>query len=253
MPPAIWYPLYLDKIIHETEFTRRFLFRIESESPFEYQAGQFLTCDLPIGDKRAQRWRSYSIANWNPGQQEIEFCISYKEGGPASEYFFKRIELGDVFKCKGPEGTFILPEQTQQNLILICTGTGLAPFRAMIQKIIAQKITFDSIHLIYGTRTLEDIIYKSELVKWPRDVVNFNTHICLSRENKQAEFNSTSIFLHTGYVHNVYKTMLQNQTIDSTKSIFLVCGWSAMIDEAVLNLFSEFKIPKEQIRFELYG
>lgn len=51
MPSAIWYPLQLDKIIHETEFTRRFIFRIESDSLFEYEAGQFLTCDLPIGEK----------------------------------------------------------------------------------------------------------------------------------------------------------------------------------------------------------
>lgn len=253
MPPAIWYPLQLDKIITETEFTRRFIFHIDSDGLFEYEAGQFLTCDLPIGEKRAQRWRSYSIANWNPGNQEIEFCISYKEGGPASEYFFKNISIGDQFKCKGPEGTFILPDQTSQNLILICTGTGLAPFRSMIQKIIKQKITFDSIQLIYGTRTLKDIIYKSELLQWPQDVLNLNTHICLSRESNLVEFNSPSVFVHPGYVHPVYKTMLQNNLIDSANSNFLICGWSAMIDEAVLNLFSEYKIPRERIRFELYG
>jgi len=253
MPPVVWYPLHLNKIIQETENTRRFLFRIESDIPIKYEAGQFLTCDLPIGEKRNQRWRSYSIANWNARNGEIEFCISYKEKGPASEYFFKYIQVGDVFKCKGPEGSFLLPEQSDQNLFLICTGTGLAPYRAMIQKLIANNTSYDSLQLIYGTRKFEDIIYKSEMLQWPQHVLNFNTHICLSRETNLTELNASGVFLHTGYVHQVYKTIFQNQQLDPTKSIFLICGWSEMIDEAVLHLFSELKIPRENIRFELYG
>ena len=253
MPPAIWYPLHLKKIIHETEFTRRFLFEIETTEHFEYQAGQFLTCDLPIGDKRAQRWRSYSIANWFSGKGEIEFCISYKEKGPASEYFFNKIQVGNVFKCKGPEGTFILPENLDQNVFLICTGTGLAPFRAMIQKLISHKTSFNSTHLIYGTRFLKDVIYKSELIAWPQQVQNFNTHICLSRETNLTELNAPGVYQHSGYVHEVYKSIFQTKHVDTTKSIFLICVWNAMIDEAVLHLLSDLKIPREKIRFELYG
>ena len=65
MPPVIWYSLQLKKIIKTTSTCWRFLFDLQSEEVFNYTAGQFLTCDLPTGEKRAQRWRSYSIANAN--------------------------------------------------------------------------------------------------------------------------------------------------------------------------------------------
>ncbi|MBK9727127.1 MAG: FAD-dependent oxidoreductase [Saprospiraceae bacterium] len=253
MPPAIWYPIQLHQIIDESANTKRFLFKIETPDIFDFQAGQFLTCDLPIGEKRAQRWRSYSIANRNTHQNEIEFCISYKEGGLASDYFFNKIKIADTFKVKGPEGNFILPENKDLNLFLICTGTGLAPFRSMLQEIEFAKNYFRSVHIIYGTRNIKDLIYTDDLINWLENIPEFYCHICLSRELDPTKIKHDKLNFHSGYVHEVYKQILKEKSYPTESMQFMICGWSAMIDQAVVTLFSELNYSREQIRFELYG
>ena len=56
---------------------------------------------------------------------------------------------------------------------------------------------------------LKDVIYKSELITWPQQVQNFNTHICLSRETNLTELNAPGVYQHSGYVHEVYKSIFK--------------------------------------------
>lgn len=253
MPPVVWYPLQLKQIIKDTLTTWRFVFDLQSEDVFNYSAGQFLTCDLPTGEKRAQRWRSYSIANANQKNNEIEFCISYKKDGLASEYFFNQIKIGDTFRCKGPEGSFILPAQQVSHLFMICTGTGLAPFRPMLQEMLRTDHNFQSIHLIFGTRKQDDIIYRDDITIWNEQIKKFQSHICLSREPASNDPYPNKSRYYQGYVHEVYKQILNTESYPVSSCLFMLCGWSEMIDQAVFTLFSKLGFSREQIRFELYG
>ncbi|MBK9271250.1 MAG: FAD-dependent oxidoreductase [Saprospiraceae bacterium] len=228
--------------------TRKFWFKLNSEVPIEYQAGQFFTFDLPTGSKRLDRWRSYSVANVFDGSNLIELCISYKKDGPASEYFFETINKGDVVKCKGPDGAFVLPADTNQSLVLICTGTGIVPFRAMMQHIVQNGIQFPSIHLVFGTRRQKDIIYLEDMEDWAGYIPNFKVSICLSREQKLPDA-TPKLNYFQGYIHQAYL----NDSQHNNKSLYLICGWNNIIDEVVLNLVQKLKIERKQIRFELFG
>ena len=253
MPPAIWYQLQLISILEESSNTNRYFFNLLSTEPFNFEPGQFLTCDLPIGEKRAQRWRSYSIANADQKNNQIELCISYKAGGLASDYFFNKIKAGDTFNVKGPEGNFILPEDNKLNLFFICTGTGMVPFHSMLQSIEPSNIRYNSIHLIYGTRKTEDIIYQEDMQQWCTHLANFNCHICLSRESVVPESKLENQTYHTGYVHDVYQQILKESRFPVQQNYFMICGWSEMIDQATEKLFLELKFTRDQIKFELYG
>jgi ferredoxin-NADP reductase len=253
MPSVTWYPLVLKHILKETETTRRFFFQLESEKPFEYLPGQFLTCDLPIGEKRLQRWRSYSIANLGNPSNEIEFCISHKQDGLASDYFFNQIKPGDSFKCKGPEGNFILPEGGYTNLVLICTGTGMAPFRPMLQQMMQQSHPYHSIHLVFGTRHYRDLIYTDDIAGWNGGIRQFKSHLCLSREAAPAVRYPEDSIYYQAYVHEAYTQIIQNTNAEKNSYLFMICGWSQMIDQAVLRLFSQLGFGRDQIRYELYG
>ncbi|HEX5625813.1 MAG TPA: FAD-dependent oxidoreductase [Saprospiraceae bacterium] len=253
MPPAIWYPLQLKEIIRETPGTSRFFFELESDDVLSYAPGQFLTCDLPIGEKRAQRWRSYSIANRSNPENEIEFCISNKNGGLASSYFFNQIAIGDRFKVKGPEGSFVLPEEESIRLFMICTGTGMAPFRAMLQEIESKQLGYKAVHLIFGTRREEDILYRDEIEGWAETIPGFQADLCLSRMDSIPQGGSGKIRFHQGYVHQAYEAVLQENDYPKSSCLFMICGWSAMIDEAVAKLFQDRGFTREQIRYELYG
>jgi NAD(P)H-flavin reductase len=62
--------------------------------------GQFITFDLPIGEKRLQRWKSYSIANFIT-DGKIELCVGKLEGGLGSTYLCETVQIGDTLKFKG--------------------------------------------------------------------------------------------------------------------------------------------------------
>ena len=82
-------------------------------------------------------------------------------------YLFDKISKGSTLTFKGPEGNFILPQNLESTqLIMVCTGTGIAPFRSMIQEVTLKQIPFLRMHLIFGARKVEDILYREEMENW---------------------------------------------------------------------------------------
>jgi ferredoxin-NADP reductase len=241
--PWKWYDSKVTRIENESPTTKRFWLEVDADEPIGFEAGQFVTMDLPIHEKRLQRWRSYSIANAPDQSNVLEFCIVLLEGGLATEYLFNEVQVGSSIRFKGPSGTFTLPEKhLQKDLVFICTGTGVAPFRSMLWDIHNRKLHFQNIHLIFGTRNENGILYRSEFdqlaAQWP----NFQYDIALSREPDWAGYN--------GYVHQVY----QGKYAEARDNIeFYICGWSDMIDDAVANLIVKMGYDKKQIHYELYG
>ena len=88
-----WYKGIITRIQPLTDITSQFTLKIESDEIFTFVPGQFVTFDLPIGEKRHQRWRSYSIANAPNNTNELEFCIVHSEGGLATQYLFEGITI----------------------------------------------------------------------------------------------------------------------------------------------------------------
>lgn len=240
--PWKWYDSKIIKIEEETSTTKRFWVAVETEEVIAFEAGQFVTMDLPIHEKRLKRWRSYSIANAPDDSNILEFCIVKLEGGAGSTYLFEEVNLGSSIRFKGPSGGFVLPKKIENDLVLICTGTGVAPFRSMIQDLVQQEKTYKNIHLIFGTRYEEGILYRKEFEALRQTLPNFNYSIALSREE-----NWTS---HKGYVHQIYMDAYKEVRPDID---FYICGWSNMIDEAVENLVLKLGYDKSQIHYELYG
>lgn len=238
--PWQWYDSKVVEIRDMSPTVKQFFLEVEGIENFEFKAGQFITLDLPISEKRLKRWRSYSIANHPSGTNIIELCIVYLDGGLGTDYLFNEVEVGTNIRFKGPSGAFYLPEEVSKDLVMICTGTGVAPFRSMLFDLIREKKAHERIHLIFGARKSEDILYRAEFEKISKDWEWFTYDICLSREESWDGIK--------GYVHQVY---MQKEFSENTK--FYLCGWSKMIDEAVENLLSKKKIDKKEIIYELYG
>jgi len=238
--PRKWYDGKLICIESMSPTVKRFIIKVEEVEAFEFKAGQFITCDLPISEKRLKRWRSYSIANEPDGSNVIELCIVHLEGGLGSTYFFDEVKVGMTLKFKGPAGAFYLPKEIQNDLVMICTGTGVAPFRSMIKDLKKRKVAFSNIHLIFGARQVEDILYREEFESIASENPEISYDVCLSRDVEWTGYR--------GYVHQVY---MEHEYKEGTK--FYLCGWSQMIDEAVEKLLSEKQIEKKDIIYELYG
>jgi ferredoxin-NADP reductase len=135
-----WKEAIIVNIIDETPTTKRFFFEVKDGSIFDFTPGQFITLDLPIHEKRNKRWRSYSIASYPNGTHQFELVIVLLEGGLGTTYLFNEVKVGDAVSFRGPQGVFILPKTLDKDLYLICTGTGVAPFRSMVHFIHQNKI-----------------------------------------------------------------------------------------------------------------
>lgn len=243
------------RIEDETPSTRRFWIEIPELSSFDFTPGQFVTLDLPIHEKPNKRWRSYSIASWPDGTNVFELVIVLLEGGAGTTYLFNEVTVGSELVVRGPQGVFVLPEIIDRDLFLICTGTGIAPFRSMAHHILNNNIPHKNIYLIFGCRKFGDALYAPELKDLSRKTTDFQFLTAYSRE----EPGNYDHLVRIGYVHGVYEEIVERFTKtadDGTKQIppayFYLCGWKNMIDEAKQRI-QALGYDKKAIHQELYG
>lgn len=240
--PTTWHNGIVRKIETIAPNVRTFQVEVPGVDSFDFQAGQFVTMDLPLGEKRLQRWRSYSIANAPNGSNQLELCIVRSTEGMGSKYLFEEVREGSVLKFKDPDGGFVLPEKIEKDLVFICTGTGIAPFRSMILDLKNSGKNHRNIHLIFGTREESGILYRSEFETLTRSLPGFHYDIVLSRQPDWPGWQ--------GHVHQVY---LEQYAVPRPDVAFYLCGWSNMIDEAVANLLLKLGYERKQVYYELYG
>jgi ferredoxin-NADP reductase len=232
------------RIEQEAAQTRRFWIQIPELSAFDFEPGQFVTLDLPIHEKPNKRVRSYSIASWPDGSNIIELVIVYLEGGAGTYYLFNEVKVGSQLTLRGPQGIFTLPEPIEKDLFLICTGTGVAPFRSMAHYILDKNVAHKDIYLIFGCRKFEDCLYRSELTELAERIPGFHYLPTFSREL----VTPGGPLVRTGYVHGVYEELCGNRQ----PAHFFLCGWKNMIDEAKQRI-QALGYERKSIHQELYG
>jgi CDP-4-dehydro-6-deoxyglucose reductase len=227
------------RIENETADTRRFWIEVPELVSFNFIPGQFVTLDLPIHEKPNKRWRSYSISSSPDETNVFELIIVLDNRGSGTPYLFNEVQVGTEIPIRGPQGVFTLKEPLDEDFILICTGTGIAPFRSMINNIKNNNIPHKNIYLVFGCRTKAGLLYHEEMLQLQKDIPGFHYVPTLSREHWSG---------HTGYVHAVYELLC----IDKKPAIFFLCGWKGMIDEARKRI-TDMGYDKKVIHFEIYG
>lgn len=115
--------------------------------PFQFHAGQYMEILLKDGS------RSYSIANAPAQNHTLEFHVRHHEGGLFSPQLFSgSLKAGAIMRLRGPMGSFYLNEDSDSKpLILLATGTGFAPIKAILQHLVhtqAQR----KVHVYHGSR-----------------------------------------------------------------------------------------------------
>jgi glycine betaine catabolism B len=234
------------RIEKETPTTRRFWIEVPELSSFDFLPGQFVTLDLPIHEKASRRWKSYSISSWPDGSNIFELVIVHQDNGAGTTYLFEEVKPGTEIPFRGAQGTFTLPDALDKDLFLVCTGTGIAPFRSMVQHIHHRNIAHKKIYLVFGTRTRADLLYYNELTALQSKLTGFNYIPVLSREQWEGK---------TGYVHAAYEEIClanKNGHEDVSPAGFYLCGWKNMIDEAKKRI-TALGYDKKSIHQELYG
>jgi len=159
-------------------------------TPFPVLEGQSLGILPPGTDEhgRAHHARQYSIASprdgERPGYNNVSLTVKrvtvdhagQPVRGVASNYLCD-LEKGDTVRVVGPFGaSFLMPNHAAANLMMICTGTGSAPMRAMTERRRRRRDRGEGgrLMLFFGARTREELPYFGPLMNLPADFIDIN-------------------------------------------------------------------------------
>jgi len=147
--------------------------RLQPESPFAYQPGQFVNLwrDANLG-------RSYSLASVPGIEEALILHVGRIPGGVMSNWIHDQLREGDYVELQGPEGEcYYLPGDQDQPLLLAGTGTGLAPLYGIAREALRQEHR-GIIHLFHGGRDAQGLYLMEELEALAAQHPNFNYHPC---------------------------------------------------------------------------
>jgi len=212
--------------------------------PFPLLEGQSIGI-LPPGldaDGRPHHPRQYSIASprngerpgYNNASLTVKRVLEDHEGRPvrgvASNYLCD-LEVGDAVRVTGPFGaSFLMPNHPKSAIVMICTGTGSAPMRAMTEwrRRLRKSGKFEGgkLMLFFGARTKEELPYFGPLASLPKDFIDVN--LAFSRAQGRPR----------RYVQDLMRERAADLAplIADPNAFFYVCGLKAMEEGVVLAL-----------------
>ncbi len=129
-----------------------------------------------------------------------------------------KLKRGDVIGVRGPFGTpWPVAEAVNKDLLIIAGGVGFAPLRPVIYQVLAQRERYQSVALLYGTRSPQDMLYREELKRWTK---RFNLHLEVTVDTATSDW--------PGHV-GVVTTLIGRAPIEPANSLALVCGPEVMM------------------------
>lgn len=148
---------------------------LKCHAPIDYRAGQFINLfqNQTLG-------RSYSLASVPHADDHLHLHVRRLPQGRVSGWIHEELRPGETVEIRGPGGDcFYIPGNSEQGLILIGTGSGLAPLYGIIRDALSQGHS-GPIHLFHGSRDLNGLYLTGELRDLVRQYSNFNYVPCLS-------------------------------------------------------------------------
>ena len=212
--------------------------------PFPVLEGQSIAIVPPgrDGNGLAHHPRQYSVASPRNGERPgynnlsltIKRVLEDHQGKPvrgvASNYMCD-LKVGDKVQVIGPFGTsFLMPNHPRSNIVMICTGTGSAPMRAMTEwrrRLRASgKFEGGKLMLFFGARTKEELPYFGPLQSLPKDFIDIN--FAFSRTPGQPK----------RYVQDAMRERAADvgKLLADPNTCFYVCGLKSMEEGVVLAL-----------------
>ena len=241
--PKQSFQVTVEAIERLTPTVKVFRLRVAADAGFEFVAGQYVMVDIPRDAGILQK--AYSIASSPMQRDSIDLCITLVEGGYASTYFHRAVEIGTTMTIHEAQGTFVDRGGDRERLY-VATGTGIAPIRSMIQALYATG--FDGpLWLFFGVRYEDEILYQAE---WRRLAAGHSRFRFLPTVSRPRALNGTNKRPWTGDVGWVQDLLRAHLTDPANKEAY-VCGVVPMV-KAVKPLLIELGVPRPQIHTEKY-
>jgi CDP-4-dehydro-6-deoxyglucose reductase len=208
--------------------------QLPANQNLQYRAGQYVEFLLAGGARRA-----YSMANapehiGNP--PSIELHVRHLPGGLFTDAVFSTMKARDILRIEGPFGSFFLREDSAKPIVLLASGTGLAPIKALIEHLRSGAITRPAV-LYWGCRSRTDLYLNDWCEQMAAEMPNLRYVPVLSEARPEDDWNGR-----TGFVHQAVKADLP----DLSGHQVYACGTPAMVEAAQRDFIALCALPEDE-------
>ena len=208
--------------------------QLPANQNLQYRAGQYVEFILRDGARR-----SYSMANapHNLGQPPaIELHVRHMPGGKFTDHVFTVMKDKDILRMEGPFGSFFLREDSQKPMVLLASGTGFAPIKAIIELMQHKGLQRDAV-LYWGCRRKADLYMHDWCLQAAASMPNLRYVPVLSEADAQDEWQGRSGFVHLAVMED-FPSLAGHQVY--------ACGAPQMVESAQRDFVSRCNLPAEE-------
>ncbi|WBS04287.1 CDP-6-deoxy-delta-3,4-glucoseen reductase [Pseudoduganella sp. SL102] len=204
--------------------------QLPANEVLEYRAGQYIEFLLRDGKRR-----SYSMAS-APGAGPITLHIRHMPGGLFTDQVFSTMKERDILRFEGPLGTFFVREDSDKPMVLLASGTGFAPIKAIVEQMQASGSQRKMV-LYWGGRRPRDLYMHALCEQWARELPNFSYVPVVSDALDEDGWTGR-----TGYVHQAAVADLP----DLSGWQVYACGAPIVVESARRDFVARCALPEDE-------
>ena len=217
-----------------------------------FQAGQYVSFDLTIGDTVTTRPFSISSAPFEARTGEAPFFqVTIRTSRPGegfvAPWFYENVQVGDEFACHLPHGFFFYePLRDARRVVALAGGSGITPFASMAAEIAHGTLDCD-LTILYGSVSPDDVILGEKLTAIAAECDRVRLVNVFSGEGVELPEGAEAGFITADLIAKYTEGMPS----DGATSYF-VCGPLAMYD-FVAGELDKLGVPFRRVRMEVFG
>lgn len=205
--------------------------QLPANEEFGFRAGQYVEFILRDGVRR-----SYSMANAPHRGPGVELHIRHMPGGKFTDHVFGGMKEKEIVRIEGPFGSFFLRENSDKPIILLASGTGFAPIKALIEHMQHTGITRPTT-LYWGGRRPSDLYLQTWIEGQLPSLPHMRYVPVVSDAAAEDGWNGRSGFVHRAVLEDFPN--LQNHQV-------YVCGAPIVVESAQRDFTGLAKLPAEE-------
>jgi len=193
--------------------------------------GQYIDILLKDGTRR-----SFSMANAPHDDEFVQLHVRHVPGGSFTDHVFRTMKERDILRLEGPFGTFFLRDESEKPIVLVASGTGFAPIKALIEAAFKKGVS-RPMRLYWGARRPKDLYLNGLAERWAAEHAGFKYVPVISDALPEDKWVGR-----TGFVHRAVMEDLS----DLSGHQAYACGVPIMVDSARRDFIQKCRLPENE-------
>jgi CDP-4-dehydro-6-deoxyglucose reductase len=205
--------------------------QLPANEALAYRAGQYIEFLLKDGKRRA-----YSLATAPSFGGPLELHVRHLAGGVFTDHVFGAMKERDILRFEGPLGTFFLREESSKPIVLLASGTGFAPVKALVEHMVHLQ-SDRPVTLYWGGRRPQDLYMSQLCEEWAKTLPNLRYVPVVSDALPEDNWQGRSGFVHQAVMQDIP---------DLSDYQVYACGAPVMVDAARRDYVAQCGLPPEE-------